>query len=213
VVHFQARLLGVGLLLTLITSYSSALIDTLKNASDPPRLAYFYFDFKSSETQTCYSLMRSLVLQLGVSSAENLDYLKREHTTPTGLMKASETHLSSMLQRLVRISGTVFFIIDALDECPEDERKGQLFPFLRNLRALDLQNLHFLFTSRPELNIETFMRGFCTHRLNIHGAQSHKDDLTRYISSRLYSPDAYQLWPARMKKKAQDILTEKANGM
>jgi hypothetical protein len=132
---------------------------------------------------------------------------------PTGLTKASDGYLFIMLKKLVGISGTVFLVIDALDEFPKEERKGKLFPFLIKLRALGLQSLRLILTSRPQPDIEIFMREFYTHRLNIHGAQSHKDDLIRYISSRLYSPDCYQQWPASIKEKTQRKLSEKSNGM
>lgn len=194
------------------SSHSSLIIDELW--ADPDLvIAYFYFDFRDSAKQTFRGLLCSLIFQIATSSKECFGYLKEEHSRPAGVSHPTEKQLFGMLSKLLPISGRTAVIIDALDECPVDQRED-LFRFLKDLYGLNLGNLRLLVTTRPEIEIREYMDHFartCSF-LNFHNANPHKDDLARHISTRLSDLKSYK-WGEATRVKAERLLNEKANGM
>jgi hypothetical protein len=198
--------------LPLTPSHSSLIIDKLR--ADPKvALAYFYFDFRDSAKQTIRGLLCSLVFQIATSSKECFEYLKEERSKPTGLSHPTDKQLFGMLSKLLHISGSTTLIIDALDECPVSERE-ELFRCLKDLYDLNLGNLRLLVTTRPEIEIREYMEHFARtcSSLNFHNANPHKDDLARYISTRLSDLKSYK-WGEAIRAKAEQLLNKKANGM
>lgn len=113
---------------------------------------------------------------------------------------------------MLRVSGTTFIIIDALDECPKAERT-LFFPLLEKLCGLGV-DLHVLVTSRPEPDIKYHLSSIqrSTHPLSLHDTPCHLETLESYVSTQLLSWE-YSDWPEAIKKKVQRILVDKSNGM
>lgn len=113
---------------------------------------------------------------------------------------------------MLRASGTIFIVMDALDECPERERVD-IFPLLKRLVDLGVY-VHLLVTSRPEPDIQYQMASLklCSHSLSLHKSHHHSDTLKSYISNQL-SLYHYNDWSEGVKKTALKTLIDNSNGM
>lgn len=202
--------------MVLIFCDSSSVIDTLQK--DPKwRLAFFYFENGDPTKLDCLPLLSSLGFQIGKKSEKGISYLKGESRSSDHLDYAK---LLELLSHLLCLSGPTVIVIDALDECPERERK-LVFSFLKRLH--DLQgstdvhvDLRVLITSRPEADIKSYVLGLCTHRLDINKASEHTEDIQAFISKRLFSDDSkndYPDWTDEIKWGAFNTLSSKSNGM
>src|ERR1700755_2535702 len=111
-------------------------------------MAYFYFDFRDINKQNRCDLLPSLVTQLSDQSHRHCNilndvYLKHRN----GAQKPSEDGLIECLKDMVTLPDQqpVYFIIDALDECPDTSGlpspREQLLCLLSRLVGLSPLNL------------------------------------------------------------------------
>lgn len=77
--------------------------------------------------------------------------------------------------------GLKYVILDALDECTDRE---ELLPFIREVTASKLQDLHIMATSRWEKDIEDELSPVADHNINIQSAIV-DEDIPDYIRDRL----------------------------
>ncbi|VDC02882.1 unnamed protein product [Peniophora sp. CBMAI 1063] len=166
----------------------SSIIEKLKQDSAFP-LVYFYFDFSDNAKQDCRSLAASLVFQLAACSEACQGYLQRQQTTTSPTYDEPPV----MLSNLVKLAGYVFIMIDALDECPEQER--------------DRGSARFL---RPEADIWVLLSSV-THILSLNDARQHQEDVSAFIASRL-DRDEHR-WAPDVKDKIRKALITRSNGM
>ena len=193
----------------LILARSSAVIEALEK--DPTLfLAYFYFDFSDTTKQDCRALASSLVFQLATCSEACQAYLK-DKQKPSGSPNYDE--LLVMLSELLELSGRTCVVIDALDECPERARRTDLSRFLQHLCRFDDDDkcLHLLITSRVEGDIDNALSSFSPHKLSLHDAHLHQEELSQYITTQL-DHGGYS-WSSDVKKKVHEVLSEKSRGM
>lgn len=128
--------------------------------------------------QTVNNLLASLLEQLcrqQGSEVQEIEELYALHVR--NKTRPSVPELSRSLQNQVRRFGKVFIVIDALDECPENDRTREVF--LGELRKLP-SNIRILVTSRPNTLIEYAFAG--ASRLDIY---AHDDDVRRHVVARL----------------------------
>ncbi|VDB88497.1 unnamed protein product [Peniophora sp. CBMAI 1063] len=185
----------------------SSIIEKLKQDSAFP-LVYFYFDFSDNAKQDCRSLAASLVFQLAACSEACQGYLQRQQTTTS----PTYDELLVMLSNLMKLAGHVFIVIDALDECPEQERDRGSARFLEHLCELDSneKDFHLLVTSRPEADIWVLMSSV-THILSLNDARQHQEDVSAFIASRLDRDEHH--WAPDVKDKIRKALITRSNGM
>src|ERR1700761_1723753 len=85
-------------------------------------MAYFYFDFRDLDKQSCHDLLRSLVSQLSTRSSPYCDILYRAYERhEDGTRQPSDDTLKGCLKEMLTLpgQGPIFIILDALDECPD----------------------------------------------------------------------------------------------
>ena len=85
-------------------------------------MAYFYFDSQDLNKKSCRDLLRSLVSQLSTRSSSCCDILRRVHKAhEDGAQQPSDDTLKECLKEMLKApgQGSIFIILDALDECPE----------------------------------------------------------------------------------------------
>lgn len=117
-------------------------------------IAYFYFSFQNEITQMLSDILSILIKQLCRRKKElpmPLQALYRE----CSLNSKSPTLLELQVQ-LRTIIGTfeeVFLVVDAVDECKEDNRK-QLLSYIVSLFGQCSGKLKIFVTSRPESDIK-----------------------------------------------------------
>ncbi|KAA1474958.1 hypothetical protein DENSPDRAFT_873710, partial [Dentipellis sp. KUC8613] len=118
-------------------------------------MAYFYFDFKDSSKQNFYDLLRSLLRQLSSQCLGASAVLKRLYNDyDRGHKQPGWLALQTALGNILKCFDAVYIVLDALDECHEDDRKRYLFPFVENMMLDGQFHVHFLATSRNEVDIK-----------------------------------------------------------
>jgi hypothetical protein len=158
----------------------SIIVEYLRNKFGPDvGLAVIYCNYKEAISQTPVNLMASLWRQLvlGRPISNKVKELYTRHREPG--TRPSIGEVMEVLQS--EISGytasNVFVVVDALDECPEDNNIRQAF--LAGLCAI-LPHIHLLVTSRQHVaGGPDFPR--CI-QLNIRASD---EDVRRYVEGRI----------------------------
>lgn len=142
------------------------------------RLAYIYLSYKDAEKQTITNLLGSLVCQIAFLEPVLLvDLIEAYEAHGSGATRPSHGECMQLLRSVVSRCATIFLVIDAFDEYPE-ERRGSL--------VTELQHLHvnMLITSR---NIPTIERQLSEAvRLDI---RARADDILEYLRERISSSE------------------------
>ncbi|KAL8691378.1 MAG: hypothetical protein Q9224_004193 [Gallowayella concinna] len=159
---------------------AAVVVDTLRNefAHDASKgIAAVYCNFKEREMQNPQNLLAGACAQLIQGSMHPLpDALTSLHKLHnTSGTKPSWEEVNQIFDVVVRSHGTVFVVIDALDECSEPVREV-IIPRLKCLP----DNVRVLITTRPIGKIT----GRFPNSPKI-GIRATDADLTRYIISRI----------------------------
>jgi hypothetical protein len=173
--------------------HRSTVIDYLEHrfCKDNVAIAYLYCNYKEQEKQTPQTLFGSLVQQLVQRNTAVPDDLKGFHEAHAKFKPPTPPTLDECLRLLksqLARCPSVFFVIDALDECKDDTREK----FCAHLRELQ-GNIHILITSRdiPELKVQIKPSA----QLEIRASD---DDIIRYTKDRIKSA-------GRLEKFTQDL--------
>jgi len=110
-----------------------------------------------------------------------------------------------------------YIILDAIDECPNTSgfptAREEVLKFLEILVGLNLPNLRICVTSRPEIDIRTFLEPLTSLHMSLHDESGQKRDILRYISNVVHSDWKMRRWRLEDRKLVIDMLSEKADGM
>ncbi|KIM27834.1 hypothetical protein M408DRAFT_159774, partial [Serendipita vermifera MAFF 305830] len=167
-------------------------------------LAVVYCNYKEQEIQTPVNLLSSILRQFydGISLSENIKALYRKHverkTCPT-IVEVAEL-LSAETKRFSK----VFVIVDALDECPEENHYRKLF--FGRLQALK-STVHLMITSRPEISA-------IADSVQLEIVAS-REDLDRYIEGRILQSSRLNdlLRGDEDRSRLKETIIQKADGM
>ncbi|KAF8317451.1 ankyrin [Clavulina sp. PMI_390] len=154
-------------------------------------LAYFYFNYNDVAKQSFLGLLSSLVDSLAAKAGPaTTAYEILSGATKPGSSTAGTQDLLAVLFPVLRVTGTKFIVVDALDECTDDDREETLLSFLKEIISLgDTGDVRVFVTSRPESDIKGFfkMHDICTHTESLH-TDEHRNTLRRFISLELQKP-------------------------
>ncbi|KAH9052800.1 hypothetical protein EDB87DRAFT_1581409 [Lactarius vividus] len=185
-------------------------------------MAYFYFDFRDLKKQTCRDLLLSLVSQLSTRSVPYCDILHHVYEThEDGTRQPSDDTLKSCLKEMLRLpgQGSIFIILDALDECPDSSgipsARDEVLQLVKELVELHLQGLHICATSRSEVDIRNVFSPLAFRSVSLHNESGQKSDIADYVQNvvNLSSSAAMRRWRVDDKKLVIETLTERADGM
>ncbi|KAF8267963.1 ankyrin repeat-containing domain protein [Lactarius quietus] len=150
-------------------------------------MAYFYFDFRDLNKQTCHDLLRSLITQLSTRSSPCCDILHCVYKAhENGTRQPSDDALKECLKEMLRLMahGPVFIILDAIDECPDSgfpSSRSEVLQLVKELVDLRLRGLHICATSRPEVDIRVVFEPMAFRSVSLHDERGQKTDIADYI--------------------------------
>ena len=185
-------------------------------------MAYFYFDFRDLNKQTCHDLLRSLVFQLSTRSSPCCDILHRVYEIhDNGTRQPSDDTLKACLEKMLRLlaKNQIFIILDALDECPDSfgilSPRGEVLQLVKELVDLRLQGLYICATSRPEVDIRAVLGPLAFRSVSLHDESGQKSDIADYIRNVVNSSPSAEMrrWRAEDRILVIETLTERADGM
>ncbi len=185
-------------------------------------MAYFYFDFRDLNKQSCHDLLLSLVSQLSTRSSPCCDILHRVYKIhESGARQPSDDTLKECLKEMLRLvgHGPTFIVLDALDECPDSSGfpspRDEVLQLVKELVDLDLQELHICATSRPEVDIRAVLQPLAFRSVSLHDESGQKMDIADYVQNIVYSSPstAMRRWRVDDKNLVIETLTDRADGM
>ncbi|KAL9616183.1 MAG: hypothetical protein Q9160_008914 [Pyrenula sp. 1 TL-2023] len=200
-------------LLTLTKHFSSAIIESARDSivvsNDDCAVAYFYFSFNDSIHGSAESLTRSLISQLAFTDRDCSPGLKilydATHTRKDG---PTLQQLISALQEITCAFQTIFIVLDALEEAPQ---QLGLLRVLKSLSTPRSNKLHLCLLGRPSLEIGPKLEELKPIRLEMNRGEINKDILT-LVRARLKS-DPKLLDFSESHAKIEAALTERSDGM
>jgi len=197
----------------LIMDCSSTIIeDVLRHCQSDPTfvIAYFYFDFSDTLKQSSESLVRSLITQLSSQSSSCPEALKSLYSENlNGHRQPTTEDLMVILKYIVGSFQHVHVVIDALDECRDQER---LLPLIEEIVEWKLGNMHILATSRHERDIEDCIGPLVSAQINLHSVRVNADIHT-HLRERLKNDSKLKKWPAKIHGQIEAALMDGAHGM
>ena len=197
---------------------SSLVVDSLYahyQLSPNTGIGYIYCSYTKSHTSLEY--IRVVIKQLCrkmMPLPPILNQVYEKHYTNDSHPTFGE--LQDLFFALIRQLDSVFFVLDALDECTLDQRK-EIYHFFSEI--MKLRNgagngiIKFFVTSRKESDIERAFLSMPSLKIEVKAAES---DIERYVKAQIEQRldiGAPILGDKILKKKIFTALTSKANGM
>ena len=194
-------------------------LETLSKAGTA-YVAYFFFDFKDTRKQDSRALLSSLLIQLSDQSESFYDVLLGLYFAhQKGSKQPTDRSLIQCLKDMLATVGQlpIYFIMDALDECPNDSgipsSREKVLGLVRELVELRCSNLRLCATSRPEFDIRTSFEPLATQQVSLHDENGQQRDMNTYITSTVRSDERMAKWRDDDRNMVIEKLTEKADGM
>ena len=185
-------------------------------------MAFFFFDFKDIGKQDTRALLSSVIVQLGRKSQPFYNILSNFYSVhEKGSQQPSIGALTRCLEEMIKASGDVpiYLILDAVDECPNTKgipsSRRQVLELVAKLVKHDPARLHLCITSRPEVDIRTFLEPLTSTStcICLHDQIGQKNDIVEFVRGVVYSDENMQRWRDEDKQLVINTLSEGANGM
>ncbi|KAF2180789.1 hypothetical protein K469DRAFT_591668, partial [Zopfia rhizophila CBS 207.26] len=192
------------------TMIAAIAIDSLlKSVRDSSvRVAYIYCNYKDQKEQDVTSILAAILKQLvqgRPSLAEPLTRLHKQHANKGTRPLADE--ISTALQSVISDLSTVYIVVDALDECRNDDgTRRWLLARIRDLQSK--ADVRFLATSRfiPDI-VDEFKD---LRRLEV---QASDEDVRRFVAGQVHRlPNCIQR-KHDLQRLVQDKIAESVDGM
>ena len=194
-------------------------IKTIFNAGSA-FLGYFYFDFKETAKQSLRALLSTLLVQLSDQSGTFRDDLLDLYLAHNqGSEQPTNDSLAECLKHMLVVikPEPIYFIIDALDECPSDlgvpSSREKVLKLVKELVELRHPNLRLCITSRPEFDIRATLQSLATQQISLHDESGQHQDIIDYVTSVVHSDKKMEKWRDDDKNMVIGKLTKKADGM
>ncbi|KAF3250585.1 hypothetical protein TWF128_007440 [Orbilia oligospora] len=198
------------------TILSSTVIESLSSCRP---LVYFYFDITDGDKQTFDKMIRSLLYQLYYQSSQAPPPQLEElfHSCEDGNIQPTSLLLSQTFLGMIEKTEEIWIVLDALDECNQEERV-ELLSWMKGIRAVsERNNVHLLVTSRSDKNdIESGIRklAHADYALEIQSSLTTRD-ISAYIRWRVREDDGLERWRAYpdIQDEMEAELRRKSDGM
>ncbi|KAH9031728.1 hypothetical protein EDB84DRAFT_1270982, partial [Lactarius hengduanensis] len=185
-------------------------------------MAYFYFDFRDINKQARRSVLSSFLTQLSNRSdrfCDTLSHFYRAHDN--GAHQPNDSALLQCLKEMLTLpnQGSVYLIMDALDECPDTSDvpspREQVLDLVKDLVGLRIPSLHICIASRPEVDISDVLEPIASQAVSLQDESGQKKDIADYVRSVVYSGSGkfMRRWRLEDKEHVIETLSERADGM
>lgn len=172
--------------------------------------AVFYFTFSDKQKQSCRSLLLSLVAQL--TWKEPVQSTLRQMFENSNKSVPSTEALEKILLSSITQYDEVCLLLDALDECPEDDDTRQDVLDLLQQLAQATNNLRLFITSRQLQDIQSSMIDLTAYPMSV-DTDAVDTDIEKYVRSALSHDTRLGKLPDTTKALVTKTLTQKADGM
>ena len=108
-------------------------------------------------------------------------------THEDGAQQPSDDTLKECLKEMLKLlgQGSIFIILDALDEPSESPRipspRNEVLQLVKELVDLHLEGLHICATSWPEVDIRAILKPLAVHLVSLHDESRQKADNVDYV--------------------------------
>ena len=205
------------------TVLSSAIVENLNaeiSESSTIKIAHFQFKNNDQGKNSDLALLKSLILQL-VNSDDLLSLLGEVYDSSVNENATSQSlcfPLSVILQAIVSKLSTVFFVIDAIDECRDMESCLDQLLHLAGRNASDreeggvTQRIKIVLLSRMEHEIVRPLDTLDYSSYSIHSEDT-QHDIELYLSNVMETSYRLKRLPKETKDRVRTSLAQRAEGM
>lgn len=171
---------------------------------------YFYFDFNDPEKSNLESVIRSAISQLFVQRQETSKQLETLFSKNSGsVLQPPIEELTITLSNMISEFRTVYFVIEALDECSE---LGELLQALNKIRSGKLEGLHIIASSRILPEVEEFLSHIDASTICVNESAINAD-IALFIQQSLENDRQLSRWPIEVRERVERELTDRSHGM
>jgi ankyrin repeat domain-containing protein 50 len=188
--------------------------------NDKVGVAFAYFKYDSSESQQPSRVVSTFIKQLCWKKEQIPQHLLDfYHTYDRDVRTPAFDKYKDNFFRLVKSFDQIFLVIDALDECNQDDQNGiqnreQIMDFIFHL-ADDMPCAKFFVTSRRETDITDAFACHQTPTIQIE-AKNVAEDINAYANDHvenLVKTKKLRLGKPTLKGKIVELLVARAEGM
>jgi hypothetical protein len=175
-------------------------------------VAFFYFDYMNEQKQTLEAAIRSLVSQLWSSYndvPETIRQLWMSNQGPYRKGLLSNRELLDSFKESCRWFGKAQVVLDALDESSD---RAPLLAFVEEMVKYSDGNIQLVVTSRQEQDIDETLAKLFQHPVSLDN-EFVAADIRRHVHSSLEHDRKLKKMPTKLKRRIEDVLTQKALGM
>jgi len=203
-------------------SHSSSIIKHLEDyyeGSPVIAIAFFYFRFDDTETQSVDKMLCSLIKQICAQRPNTPESVKSLQKYKLKDHRPDRKTLEDALIATIQNFNNVYIVLDALDECPSSNgKRGELLKVLRQIHDQQSPNLHLICTSRRETDIERVLEYILSptseFNIDLTARKENVDrDIALHIDETFRSDETFCSWEAEWRDEARNALIEKADGM
>jgi hypothetical protein len=183
--------------------------DTCQKDADAS-YAFFYFSFSDKRKQSDGDLLRSLVAQLGWREP-GLSMLRQAYENASQGVPGPD-ELEKILLASIRSCSKVYLLVDALDECPEDNETRQSVLARIERLTQDASNLKIFATSRELDSIRKSMEALAAEPLRVI-TRAVDVDIQAYLSTELSRDRNLCELSPEMRALIESTIASQADGM
>lgn len=194
------------------TVLSATVIDDVRRfcSTNPDTCyAYYYFDFNDTAKTKPYSMVSSLLGMLGCSMESQPQCIRDLHDKH--LDRQQEPSFDDMVSALVSVLQgrcKVYILLDALDECAEQDR---LLKCICTIEST-CKNVSIFVSSRREYNITEVLVDHATYDIDMKTAAVDAD-IELFVRNLLSTDRGFGKWPSDIRAEIKDELCRRSGGM
>ncbi|KAK0717813.1 ankyrin repeat-containing domain protein [Lasiosphaeria miniovina] len=184
------------------------IIQEVASQKSNSRVVYFYFDFSDAKKQSVADLTKSLIYQLISAHSDIPEAAEALFAKCNGLTEPGLDELFGLMTEISRTKRT-FVFVDALDECPKEERPAFLETFFQDSLP---DNLSLWITSRREPDIEAVLKPSATHTVCIQNS-SIDADVRIHVNNSIARDPRLSKWKPAVQNDISNAIVGGSHGM